>query len=86
MIADGIHDPLRDLPDMHSLLNYVELILVQSCSDEKERDKLMFDLYRPEKGQTAPGFTPKDQLASFDAFMGAFASAKVEPRNKKGSE
>lgn len=74
-MMSGIRDPLRELPDMHSVLNFVEVLLPDYLEPEKLQE-LQRKMYRVETIDTksgelmqAPaGFTAEDELASFDAF------------------
>ena len=74
LMLAGIADPLNDLPDLHALLDVAEVLMLESL-DEKDRDKLLNQLYAPDftpNGdgyKAAPaGFDEEDQMASFDAF------------------
>jgi hypothetical protein len=74
-MRSGIVDPLRTLPDMHSVLNFVEVLLPDYLEPERLKE-LQREMYRRETIDTQSGelkavpagFTPEDELASFDAF------------------
>lgn len=60
------------LPSMHVVLDIVEDMLRESCKDEAEWTRLEMQLYTPDKDDlNAEGWAAEDQLASFNAFMGA---------------
>lgn len=70
LILSGIPDPLRQLPDMHAILDVVEVILLDSAHTREDRDRLNTTLYRPslEDDTPPPGFEVAEQQASFAAF------------------
>lgn len=56
---------------MHAILNVVELLILEGCKDQKERDEIIRQLYRPTNDDERPaGFSPEEQRASMDAFFG----------------
>lgn len=73
-MRSGIKDPLRELPDMHSVLNFVEAMWTEHM-DEKQLQEFNRELYRVEtlnadgEVKVIPsGFERDDEMASFDAF------------------
>nr|WP_229434754.1 hypothetical protein [Nocardia farcinica]UEX21238.1 hypothetical protein LMJ57_19755 [Nocardia farcinica] len=73
LILAGIPDPLRMLPDMHAVLDVVEVMLTEHA-DAKALERLKQILYRPdlEDDTPPPGFEVEEQQQSFKAFA-AFA-------------
>ncbi|WP_280332010.1 DUF7240 domain-containing protein [Nocardia wallacei] len=77
LILAGIPDPLRQLPDMHAILDVAEVLITQHMTQE-QLDRHNNALYRPEttaEGMpvVAPrGFEVDEQLSAFDAAMAAF--------------
>lgn len=75
MMRAGIKDPLRELPDMHAILDFVEVLWTEHM-DAEQLEKFTRDMYREPTIDTAsgelvaapPGFEAEDELASFDAF------------------
>lgn len=74
MILSGIPDPLRQLPDMHAVLDVAEAIWTEHM-DDKQYAQFCRDLYRQESFtpdgdlvEIPAGFEPDDEMASFDAF------------------
>ncbi|BCK58387.1 DUF7240 domain-containing protein [Nocardia wallacei] len=76
LILAGIPDPLRQLPDMHALLDVTEVLITQHMTQE-QLDRYNNSMYRPETTAegtlvAAPrGFEPDEQLSAFDAAMAA---------------
>lgn len=81
----GIPDPLRQLPDMHAVLDVAEAILTEPMTGDElssyYRDMYAFSAPVSSAASAAdasaaevdpPGFTAAEQQASFDAFK-AFA-------------
>jgi hypothetical protein len=66
----GIADPLRQLPDLHALLDVVEQMLVEG-KDEAGLAKLNNNLYAPAIDETPTGFDAADTLDAFGAFSAA---------------
>ncbi|WP_420847579.1 DUF7240 domain-containing protein [Nocardia cerradoensis] len=74
-IKSGIPDPLRQLPDMHAVLDFVEVLWTESM-DAKELEEWHREMYREEtidmeSGElkaVPAGFDAADELAGFDAF------------------
>jgi hypothetical protein len=74
-MMSGIRDPLRELPDMHSVLNFVEVLLPEYLEPDRLKE-LQREMYRQETIDTRSGelkvipagFDPQEELASFDAF------------------
>lgn len=62
----GVPDPLRQLPSMHALLDVTEMLLMEGCKDQAERDKLRNQLYRPGPGEPAEGFDADEEMSLFD--------------------
>lgn len=55
LIEKGIPDPLRSLPSLTALLDVVETMILDGAKDDKERDKILRDLYRTDtRGDGAP--------------------------------
>lgn len=67
LILAGITDPLRELPDLHALLDVVEASATEQMSTE-ERDKFNFQMYRPDPSEKPVGFDEDEQLDAFAAF------------------
>lgn len=68
----GIADPLRQLPDMHAVLDVVEVLLTEAMTRE-ELSTYYRDMYADNTPVSATssapaGFTREEQKASFDAF------------------
>lgn len=81
LILAGIPDPLRQLPDMHAILDVAEVLITQHMTQE-QLDRHNNALYRPEttaEGMpvVAPsGFNVEEQLSAFDAAMAAFGGGE----------
>ncbi|MDO4610966.1 MAG: hypothetical protein Q4B41_09985 [Corynebacterium sp.] len=54
LIMRGIGDPLRDLPSLTALLDVVEAMVLDGAEDEKERRRILSDLYRRDDGLSPP--------------------------------
>lgn len=67
LILAGIPDPLRQLPDLHALLDLVEAMALESMTAE-DRGKFHFQLYRPDPSEKPVGFEEEEQLDAFAAF------------------
>lgn len=71
----GISDPLTQLPDMHSLLDVTESIVMESFEKKEDRESFMDKLYMPDlsdpNAPLPPGFGEDDD-DGFDSFLGAF--------------
>lgn len=77
LLLAGHSDPLRSLPDLHSLLDVTEAMLVETM-EKDDLAKFYQRMYMPEVGSleagvVPAGFAPEEQLASFDAFDRATA-------------
>lgn len=80
MILSGIPDPLRQLPDMHAILDVAEVLMTESMSKD-ELEAWWRKAYRqsrpaitpsgtaPEERPDPPGFDVEDQQVSFAAFQ-----------------
>lgn len=73
----GIARPLEQLASMHDIADMAEMVLIEQCVKDEDRNELMSKLYRPEfrddeddDDVPPPGFDLDDMEASFDAFMG----------------
>lgn len=56
---------------MAALLDVVELMVLEGCKDQAERDKIIWQLYRPTNDDERPaGFSPEEQRESLNAFLG----------------
>lgn len=69
-MSAGIRDPINELPRLHSVLDYVEVLVTESMSSE-DLEKYYFQMYAPELGNEPDGFSENDQFAAFDAFVGS---------------
>lgn len=69
----GVTDPLRQLPDLHALLDAVEALLLEHA-DADAVNKHMTALYRPDPSEKPRNFTADDQLDAFAAFEAAAAA------------
>ncbi|QOV97143.1 DUF7240 domain-containing protein [Rhodococcus pyridinivorans] len=58
---------MRELPDLHALLDVVEASATESMSVE-DRDKFNFQMYRPDPSEKPVGFDEDEQLDAFAAF------------------
>lgn len=69
----GIANPLRDLPDMHAILDVAEYMLTEHM-DNKALDRFQFKLYRPSLDDPTPPkqFTAERQEQSFAAMEAMF--------------
>ncbi len=74
MMRAGIKDPLRELPDMHAILDFVEVLWTEHMSAEQLAE-FNRELYRVNtlnsEGELIAipaGFERDDELAGFDAF------------------
>lgn len=67
LILAGIADPLRQLPDMHAVLDVVEAAALESKTAD-EVGQFHFQLYRPDPSEIPKGFDEDDQLDAFAAF------------------
>jgi hypothetical protein len=70
LIRAGIADPLKQLPDMHAILDVAEDIWTENMTTA-ERDKFYFGLYKPEPKAAPPGFSEEETMSSFAAFEAA---------------
>lgn len=81
LLTHGITDPLNALPSLHVLLDFTEALVMEQTIEEKDREKLITALYRPELEVTEPGekqpfvpppgFEPEAMEDAFDAFARA---------------
>ena len=69
LIMAGIADPLRQLPDMHAILDVAEFILTEHM-DQNQLDRYNSDMYRPALTDNfvPAGFDQASQMAAFTAF------------------
>ncbi|WP_428847273.1 DUF7240 domain-containing protein [Rhodococcus ruber] len=67
LILAGIADPLRQLPDLHALLDVVEAVAGESMTRD-ELGQFHFQLYRPDPSEKPVGFEEDEQLDAFAAF------------------
>lgn len=67
LILAGIADPLRQLPDLHALLDVIEAMAVESKTQD-EIGQFHFALYRPDPSEKPVGFDEGEQLDAFAAF------------------
>lgn len=71
----GIADPLRQLPTLYSLLDAVEIMIVESQENEQQREMYFTRTYAPPAGTpmdqaTLPrGWTAEDEMAEFDSML-----------------
>lgn len=75
LILTGIPDPLRQLPDLHAVLDVVEAAILEPM-DRAEAGKFRFQLYRPDPSEKPKGFDEDDQLAAFAAFEAVAGNLK----------
>lgn len=70
-MGPGLHDPLRQLRSMHTLLDMVETMILEGLQNEEERAKYWRKVYTPPVGAMGkrktppPGFDAADEMASF---------------------
>lgn len=67
MVRSGIADPLRQLPSLWALIDVTESLILETKTDQKDRDDYMRQMYPATYNQ----FTDEESAASFAAFMGA---------------
>jgi hypothetical protein len=67
LILAGIPDPLRQLPDIHAILDVVEVMLMEN-QDKAQREKLLDGLYMPDLEDKPSGFEEEDTEDAFAAF------------------
>ena len=58
---------MRELPDLHAVLDVVEASATESMSNE-ERAKFNFQMYRPDPNEKPVEFEEDEQLDAFAAF------------------
>ena len=69
----GIPDPLRQLPTLYSLLDAVEIMILDSMEKQEERDLYFTRTYAPPAGTpmtaaTLPkGWSAEDEMEAFNA-------------------
>lgn len=78
LMLAGMADPLRQLPDIHALLDITENVIMEGKANEggDALERWLFQTYKPEVGQKPQGFEEEDQLAAFDAFGGALGDLR----------
>lgn len=54
LIQKGIPDPLRSLPSLTALLDAVETMILDGAEDDKERQRMLGDLYRRDNALAPP--------------------------------
>lgn len=66
----GVADPLRQLPDLHAVLDIAENVIMEGKANEggDALQRYLFQTYKPEMGEKPQGFDEDDQLDSFGAF------------------
>lgn len=71
----GIADPMRQLPTLYSLLDAVEIMIVESQENEQQREMYFTRTYAPPAGTPMTnaalpkGWTAEDEMAEFDSQM-----------------
>lgn len=74
-MGPGIHDPLRQLRSMHTLLDMVETMILDGLQSEEERSGYWRRVYTPPVGAMGgrrtppPGWSADDEMAGFRALM-----------------
>lgn len=66
LIEKGIPDPLRSLRSLTALLDVVETMILDGAKDDKEREKLLRDLYRTDTDTTGAPIGWEDGAEGFD--------------------
>ena len=70
-MGPGLHDPLRQLRSMHTLLDMVETMILEGLQTEEDRAKYWRKVYTPPVGAMGkrktppPGFSPEEEMAGF---------------------
>ena len=64
LIEKGIVDPLRQLRSLNALLDVVEVMLLDSCKDEEERQEMLRSIYPLVVGEAPPGDWSDEALLS----------------------
>ena len=70
LMLAGVADPLRQLPDLHAVLDIAENVIMEGKANEggDALQRYLFQTYKPEMGEKPQGFDKDDQLDSFSAF------------------
>lgn len=70
LMLAGVADPLRQLPDLHAVLDIAENVIMEGKANEggDALQRYLFQTYKPEMGEKPQGFDEDDQLDSFSAF------------------
>lgn len=78
LMLAGVADPLRQLPDLHAVLDIAENVILEGKANEggDALQRYLFQTYKPEIGEKPQGFDDEDQLAAFDAFGGALGDLR----------
>lgn len=78
LMLAGVADPLRQLPDLHAVLDIAENVILEGKANEggDALQRYLFQTYKPEMGETPRGFEEEDQLSAFDAFGGALGDLR----------
>ena len=70
-MGPGLHDPLRQLRSMHTLLDMVETMILEGMQSEEDRAKYWRKVYTPPVGAMGrrrtppPGWDAESEMASF---------------------
>lgn len=62
LILAGIPDPLRALPSLTALLDFVEHLILEGISEEQDREQYMREMYRGSALDAPPGWEDGAEL------------------------
>lgn len=69
LIEKGIPDPLRALPSLTALMDVVETMILDGAKDDKEREKILRDLYRTDTRSDGAPIGWEDSAEGFDDLL-----------------
>lgn len=70
-MGPGLHDPLRQLRSMHTLLDLVETMILDGLNTEQDRAKYWRKVYTPPIGAMSrrrtppPGWSAEEEMTGF---------------------